>query len=380
MDNLKKLNFNNISKKLEDLGFNQAEIAKKLEVSRESVSKWFNNESFPKPAKLLQLSNLLQLKFDELVLKNQEFEPVIAFRKKGNTITKNEHIKRAIDMGDMLNKLAVLLPVNNFKPASLIEPKLDYSYIEEVASHFRSKINISNSIIKFEDLIGFFSELNAVLIPVLWGKKNQHENALHIYLPDTMTSWIYLNLDVNIFDFKFWMIHEIGHIISPGLKNDESEEFADAFSGAFLFPMELSEIEYKKIYGIKDDASRVSHIKNIAEKYLISPITILKQIDKYIVHNKLPDLSINIYPATTNLNKKYLPVSDSLFSTKNALAENYIKTCSDIFKTPFFNLLKQYLVESKDNYGYIERLLNIPVMDAKEIFKALINNAEKIIS
>ncbi|MBN2545085.1 MAG: ImmA/IrrE family metallo-endopeptidase [Spirochaetes bacterium] len=377
---MKNLNIDNIIKKLETLGLNQSDIAKELEVSRESVSKWFNNESFPKPNKLLKLSKLLKLKFDELVIKNQELEPVIAFRKKGNTVTKNEHIKRAIDMGYMLKKLAAFLTINKFKPATLIEPKLDYLYIEDIANHFRSKINIIDYKIEFEDLIGFFSELNAILIPVLWGKKNHHENALHIYLPDTMTTWIYINLDVNIFDFKFWMLHEIGHIISPELKYEVSEEFADAFAGAFLFPKELSEIEYKKIYDINDKAYKISYIKDIAEKYFISPVTISKQIDKYANHHKLPGLSINIYPATTNLNKKYLLLSDILFRTKNTKAGNYIKICTDVFKTSFFNLLKQYLIKSKNNFGFIERVLNIPVIDAKEIYRALINNEEKVIS
>jgi hypothetical protein len=46
---------------------------------------------------------------------------------------------------------------------------------------------------------------HAVLVPVLWGAREHHGNALNIYLPDSQTTWVFVNLDSNIVDFKFWM-------------------------------------------------------------------------------------------------------------------------------------------------------------------------------
>ena len=48
-------------------GLNQSDIAERLGVSRASVSKWFNGQSFPRPAELLKLGRLLGLQHDELV-------------------------------------------------------------------------------------------------------------------------------------------------------------------------------------------------------------------------------------------------------------------------------------------------------------------------
>jgi len=90
---------------------------------------------------------------------------------------------------------------------------------EKVAKRVRERIAVrEGEEIRFDHLIGFFNELQAVIIPVLWGNKENHENALHIYLPESMTTWIYLNLDCRMHDFKFWMAHELGHIHAPTLQ------------------------------------------------------------------------------------------------------------------------------------------------------------------
>lgn len=57
------------------------------------------------------------------------------------------------------------------------------------------------------------------------------------FLPESDTTWVYLNLDTNVHDLKFWMAHELGHCLSPSLTGTEvAEDFADAFAGALLFP------------------------------------------------------------------------------------------------------------------------------------------------
>ena len=67
-----------------------------------------------------------------------------------------------------------------------------------------------------------------MLIPVLWGARDRHENALHIYLPGSATTWVYLNLDSEVHDFKLWMAHELAHVLAPGLRGDLGEDFADS--------------------------------------------------------------------------------------------------------------------------------------------------------
>lgn len=56
-----------------DNGFSQGDLAEKLDVSRQSVSKWENNSAVPELEKLIKLSEIFNITLDELV-KNENKE------------------------------------------------------------------------------------------------------------------------------------------------------------------------------------------------------------------------------------------------------------------------------------------------------------------
>ena len=56
-----------------DKGFSQGDLAEKLDVSRQSVSKWENNSAVPDIEKLIKLSEIFNITLDELV-KNEKKE------------------------------------------------------------------------------------------------------------------------------------------------------------------------------------------------------------------------------------------------------------------------------------------------------------------
>ncbi len=209
----KKLNIENISIQLEKLGLSQSSLAKELDTPRQNISNWMQKKKFPRPGALLKLAKKLQLSFDDLVIKTDiSREPVVAFRKKGSHKISDEYIEEAKDKGFLLEQLIPFLPFDELStPPTLINPTLDYKYIQTAASQVRKAIGKTDEFkIEFNDLIDFINQHHAVIIPVFWGNKNNHENALHIYLSQSMTTWIYLNLDSKIHDFKFWMAHELG--------------------------------------------------------------------------------------------------------------------------------------------------------------------------
>jgi len=373
-----KLNIKNIERRVQDLGLSQTALAKKMQVSKEAVSKWFQNEKYPRPDKLLKLARLLNLSFGELVCKvTTENEPVIAFRKKGAHKITPDYIDRAKDMGIILTELVPYLPFDDLsQPAILKSPSIDYDYVRKVATRVRETIGVhEREEIRFENLISFFNELQTVIIPVLWGNKENHENALHIYLPESMTTWIYLNLDCRIHDFKFWMAHELGHIHAPTLQGEEGEDFAEAFAGALLFPHDLAKREYETIQDIDDVWSQINHIKSIADKLVVSPLTVYYQINKYAEHSGKPkiDLETNkaIFQATSNFNKQFKSVNEGLFGTKSPSPSRYIASAKEQFDSPFFDILKKYVVEHHKSASFIQSLLNIPLLDAQNVYKEL---------
>lgn len=357
-------------------GLNSAGLAKELGVSREAVSKWLNGQSLPRPDKLLKLALLVGLKFDQIILRaGDQVEPVVAFRKKGAHKTTATHISHAMEMGWLLRPLAPYLPFDQLiRPATLKQPNLDYDYVQKVAAKIREEVGVKpTEPIDFRHLIKKFGELQAVLIPVLWGSRERHENALHIFLPDSMTTWVYLNLDSEVHDFKFWMAHELGHILSPSLLGDEGEDFADAFAGALLFPQPLAEDAYRQVARVGKRGAQMNLIKQIAEANIISPITVYYEMDHYANQNKLPKIELGdaIFGAAKNLSKAYYSVSEALFDGKAPDAANYIHVVETQFNSPFFKALKTYLVEDAKGDGYVQAVLDIPLLDAKAVYDFL---------
>jgi len=368
----KQLNSELIQHKMTEQGLSVPAFAKNLDVSRESVYNWLKNEKFPHPKHLLQITRVLKVAYKDLFLADISLEPVIAFRKKANTKTTTEHIERAVNMGKALEPLVPYMGFPKFsRPATLKEPKNDYFYIQDVAQEFRKAHNLTTEKIEYTELIGVFKQLHAVLVPVLWGHIRAHENALHIHLPKSMTTWIFLNLDTHTFDFKFWMAHEAGHIMAPDLRGDEGEDFADDFAGSLLFPMDLARAEYNQLIKISGAAAKIARIKKTAQRLVISMYTVLNQVNNYAEAHTLPTLDLNIGGAVTNFNKEFPLISDIIFKKeKQPKATDYIKLAKD-FESPFFDGLKTYLIEHRKSASIISRVLNMPAHDAQAIYEDL---------
>src|ERR1035437_4462896 len=209
-----RLNHSLINQKLKSSGLNQADLAKKLDVSRESVSNWLSEDSFPRPRHLLALSNLLGLDYSEMVIEEpDENEPDDAFRKVHDTVHSEEEVEVVKEIGYSLEKLIPFIKLNSFK-TTLSNPKNNVFYMSEMVKDFKNRFDIKSTLIELEEIQKIFSGCNAFVIPVLWGESENKTNSIHIHLPESMTDWIYINLDSFIYDYKFWMIHELSHLIS----------------------------------------------------------------------------------------------------------------------------------------------------------------------
>jgi transcriptional regulator with XRE-family HTH domain/Zn-dependent peptidase ImmA (M78 family) len=378
----KRLNKTKAQQAIEKAGLTQTAIADALDVSKEAVSQWLNEKSFPRPNKLLQLGKLLNLGFDELVIKEDSFAPRVAFRKRAGTKTKNHHIEKAQEVGRFLRHLVPFLPFDTLEmPPVLKSPSTDYDYLRKVTEKVRADINLGQAdVVDFGHLIRRFCELQAVVVPVLWGAKNRHENAIHIYLPDSQSTWVYINLDTNIHDFKFWMSHELGHCLSPSLEGNEAEDFADAFAASLLYPHELAEKAYISISMQNSSAAKINHVINLADQLTISPWTVIGQVNKYAQASEKPEilLSKKAFPgAVTNFNKRYKNLSEALFGGAELdehgkpSAREYIAKAESEFETPFFDLLRKYLKENAKGPGFVQTVLDMPLLDSRSIHAEL---------
>ncbi len=375
----KTLNIDNVTTQLELLGLSQAGIAENLNVSRQSISNWMQGKKFPRPNALLKLAKILQLSFDDIVIKTDiSRDPIVAFRKKGRHKISSDYIEDAKDKGFLLEQLIDYLPYDKLSnPPALIEPKLDYKYIQQAADQVRKDIGKENeSKLEFDDLIDFFIQYHAVIIPVFWGNKSNHENALHIYLPQSRITWIYLNLDSKIHDFKFWMAHELGHVKAPELKLEEAEDFADSFAGALLVNQTMAQHEYEILQTLPNKSHKIARIKEKAEELTISPLTIYYEINKYAEYKKLPGINLEknsaIFKANTLFCNKYKSLSEHLFDTLPPSAIDYIESAQKYFNSPFFDSLKMFMAHKKKSAGFLQAILNLSTPDAHALYQGLL--------
>ncbi|MGK0415442.1 MAG: transcriptional regulator with XRE-family HTH domain [Halopseudomonas sp.] len=377
----KRLNQDNVQRAITEAGLTQTAISDALDVSKEAVSQWVNQKAFPRPDKLLRLAKLLGLSFNELVVKDDPSAPKIAFRKMRNTKTKDHYVEKAREIGYLLRHLVPHLPFDTLKmPPVLKSPVCEYEYLRKVTLEVRKDINLGTSeCVDFTHLIKRFGELQAVIVPVIWGSKQRHENAVHIFLPDTQSTWVYLNLDTNIHDFKFWMAHELGHCLSPSLEGDEAEDFADAFAASLLYPHELAQRAYASITIQPTPAAKIAHVLGLADQLTISPYTVINQVNKFAKAASKPEIVLpRGFPgAVTNFNKRNKNISETLFSSlavdEHGLpsAHDYVKTVETVFETPFFAILRKFLAVSNKGAGFVQTVLDVPLLDARSIHAEL---------
>jgi len=373
----KRLNIEKAQGALSAKGLTQTALAKQLDVSKEAVSQWLKNKSYPRPNKLLKLGKLLGLSYNELVLTDEPNAPIIAFRKVKGSKTKDSHIEKAQEVGRFLRHLVPHLPFSMLEvPPVLKSPSLDYEYLQQVAQKVRSDINVGpDAIIDFTHLIKRFGELQAVIVPVLWGVKKNHANAMHILLPEFESTWVYLNLDVNVHDFKFWMAHELGHCLSPSLTGTEGgEDFADAFAGALLFPEEKARAAYSILKAESTITARINYLLTLAEAELISPYTIILQVKAYAEYLGKSDVSWGkqYYRHITEFNKRFENLSEILFDDiEDVSPKDFIEKTSTAFETPFFSVLSKYLKESKKGPGFVQSVTNMPLLDSRSMYAEL---------
>jgi len=372
----RKLRVDTLTEAMGRAGLNPAGLAKALDVSREAVSNWLQGESQPRPDKVLKLSALLQVRYDELLSAREEgLEPVVAFRMRRNRRATEAHLAHARAMGRLLQPLVPYVPFETvLAPRPLRQPQFDYDYLQTAAAELRPELGVGpTERIDYLRFIRTFQARQVMLIPVMWGDRSGHENALHIHLPESQTTWIFLNLDTSIVDFKFWMSHELGHVLSPALRGDEAEDFADAFAAALLFPRTLAEPAYAQLINLPNKAAQMAVVRALGIEHQISPVTVYRQVNAYAERVGAPKLELDdgIYGLDVNLKKAVSSVRESLFPGGAPDPVAYLQKAEQVFATAFFVALKRYLVESKRPAGFVKELLDVPLVDAKAIHAAL---------
>ena len=115
-------------------------------------------------------------------------------------------------------------------------------------------------------------------------------------------------------------------------------------------------------------------IKGIAQELTISPITVHERLRCYAESKGLPviDLGNAIYGAARNVNSEYRTVSEALFGEGAPEPAEYMRVSREHFESPFFDALAAYFGEHPRSAGYVQSVLDLPLLDAKAIHSELV--------
>jgi transcriptional regulator with XRE-family HTH domain len=355
-------------------GLTQKQLAENVGVSSQAVTNWLKGKDFPRPGTLLRLATALKLSFDQMVQTSDANQPVIAFRKKGNAKTTATHITKAKSVGMLLKPLVPYLQGLQTLRTLITSPSIEYDKIQTAVTQTRTRLGIGEqAVLGYEHIIGEFSSCGAVLAPVLWGTKGNHENALHIRLPQEDVTFIFLNLDTRLEDFKFWMAHELAHVYTPALAGtNEGEDYADAFAGALLFPGTSAEKAYHETLRLDSSDGIVEVFKQHAQEHMISLNTVYQQVKLYIQSKDLPSLPVeenHIHAARNSIPGQL--ISEALFDPLPPPPDTYIAACKHEFDSGFFEALRLMIHENDIGPSYLQQILDMSVFDAKAMYEEL---------
>lgn len=354
-------------------GWTQKDLADQLGVSAQSVTNWLKGKDFPRPDKLLKLATTLQLSFSQLVAPPPD-QPVVAFRKKAGAKTTDEHILKALGIGGLLKPLVDFLPELPTLRTQISSPSTSYARLQSDASQVRNKLGLGKrSVLGYEALIAEFKACGAVLVPVLWGHKQQHKNGMHILLPASDVTFVFINLDTKLEDFKFWMAHELAHVYTPELAgSDSGEDFADAFAGALLFPEACAQLAYAEAVQASNATGEVNVLQQHARHHQISLNTVYQQTQGYARENQLPSLRV-IETTIHKVRNSSAPqlVSTLLFDPTPPKPAQYLAAASNVFQSEFFLALKRMIREHGTGPSYVQQIMDVSLSDATALYGEL---------
>jgi transcriptional regulator with XRE-family HTH domain len=369
-----KLNTNFLKDQLLLKGWQQADLAVKLNVSEAAVSQWLSGEHCPQPPMLLRIAIVLDATIVDLLMPGEHSsQPLIAFRRKGQQVTTDIEENEALDQAYALEKISKFIQPPDFRVREIKNPELEYDNLERLAQVIRKELSASDdSVIEWRTLVEWFHLNGAVIIPVFWGARENHGNALHIHLPETGHTFVYINLDSEKFDFKFWLAHEMAHMLTPSLVGQErGEDFADAFAGSLLFPHKLAALAYRDAVNAGSRFKLLEALKQHAIAAGVSLFTVYSQCSRLADAKGSPKLVLEngLHQTRRLIDKAQPKIREELF-VNQADAKSYLDISKKQFKTPFFDALQRYLDETADGAVFTKRVLHTSLSDAASIQEA----------
>lgn len=245
-----------------------------------------------------------------------------------------------------------------------------------VATSFRHELGLhdDDEVIPAHRLLSWIATHGICLVPVLWGAKEQPLQAMYVRMPDSEIHWLYASLDATVVDIRFWLLHEIAHIIRrhPHDAEGSEEMFADTFAAEVLFPMKQA-TDFLHIREAKDPNTQMDILWRLAAARGISPVTMYRQVNHALERAQQPRLELDalVYPRALSQSKQTPTWADALFGGQPPTGRHFVDVCSERLHTPVFRLAAREIVENNRGYGFVERVFQCSASDAMALHAVL---------
>jgi Zn-dependent peptidase ImmA (M78 family) len=217
-------------------GFSMQELADKVGVSKESISRYEKGIMQPDSSKLIQLSKALEIKVDYFFRTSTVELDRVEFRKKSKLGTKKiSEIKyRVIDRLEKYLELESILTINNdfTNPIAGFTIQSD-SDIELAAEKVRECWKVGQNPIPI--VVEMLEDNNVKVVEVdepidFDGLSTLIDNRIPV---------IVVNKNFPVERKRFTLLHELGHLlleIPESISDKDKEKICHRFASAFLFP------------------------------------------------------------------------------------------------------------------------------------------------
>lgn len=337
-----------------------ADIARLLQVSRQTVNDWVKGQ-VPKGNHLVELSTLLEVEPKAFFLnKKSEFISVPVHRTRRTAKVNATMENDAMELAKEYENFFKNCPEHNLVPVIRVS-EINKQSALEIACRLREFVGAEKGIpIDYDQAFSLMKHLGIKVV--------------FRYFPDNIKSYafytkihnhrvVFVNNSTNVIDLIFQLLHESVHAIRDeipvdGFYSEEEEQFCDMVANLTQFPNNYVTKVYEDIKN-KKPGEKIVSLKLFSEHYKHSLFGIVKCIKE----EKNENFKLNVGGADTNLKKKFPLIGDILF--ENDDPRSFVKKLNTL--SPLFVGLLIDQLDSLSDSKLAELLGLDNSLDGKEV-------------
>ena len=355
-------------------GLNLTEVAARVGVSVESVSKWWHGEATPRPGKARLLGEVLGLSFDRLYAGPLESNPVgrSARLAPGQDLAADTLAERERLFGQLFEKAGRRRAATSNRGSS----DGSFGAISSLSQALRKQWHADpqGGPISLRRLAEWFSLRQwATLVPVFWGNEGAAAETAPAIIDSTRgCAWLPLNLDLPESALRERLCLETARFMAGDwLQGQHRDDYIRRLACAMLVPARVGLALAATLSKARTPALRETALVRVARELGTTPDMALRRAVE-CAQARSPDSATWDTPELRNRLALLPPdpgsFADSVFPAGPPSVEELVDFTGHQLASPFFyHFLADYLQRRPNDWVFVQQLLDCPMADALAI-------------